>query len=93
MKKFRVKIRQTYYFLCFRYARIIMLISAHWRHFVLRVPFPYCFLWGRRESSEPIKCECGWAGMVKWLVHTYQDDGSGEEVEPVDECPRCGKYL
>jgi len=92
MKKLRIRIRRTYYFLCYQYARIMMLISAHWRCFVLRIPFPYCFLWGRRESPEPIKCECGWAGMTRWLVHTYEGDGHGE-VDPVDECPRCGGYL
>lgn len=47
--------------------------------------------YGRRTSLEPYCCErCLWSGPVRWLVHSYQDDGSGEDVEPVDECPRCG---
>ncbi len=53
----------------------------------------FCFMWGRHESPEPIKCECGWAGPVRWLNHAYGNDGSGEDVEPVDECPRCGEEL
>ena len=68
------------------------------------VPFAYAWIetffakqffrypvWGRRESPEPVRCEmCGWAGMRRWAIHGYQDDGSGQDVEPVDECPRCG---
>lgn len=50
----------------------------------------WAFMWGRRESPEPIICRCGWAGMRRWAVHSYTDDGSAEDVEPTDECPRCG---
>jgi hypothetical protein len=71
-----------------------------WYH----VPFAYAWVWtffaskltkypvwGRRESPEAIRCEmCGWAGMRRWAIHGYQDDGSGQDVEPADECPRCG---
>lgn len=47
-------------------------------------------MWGRRESPEAIRCEeCGWGGPLRWAVHTYQGDGCGD-VEPVDECPKCG---
>ncbi len=46
---------------------------------------------GRHIDWAPARCsECGWAGPTRWLVHDYQDDGSGEDVEPVDRCPRCG---
>lgn len=49
---------------------------------------------GRHVDSNPVICErCLWAGMVRWTYHTYQDDGTGEDVEPVDECPRCGKEI
>lgn len=67
-----------------------------WRFlfWIKSVRFPFFWhSWGRHESPEPIKCECGWAGPVRWLVHTYGDDGSGEEVELVDECPRCGSEI
>jgi len=46
---------------------------------------------GRREDTTPVVCErCGWKGTVKDSVHTYHDDGTGEDVEPTDECPNCG---
>lgn len=46
---------------------------------------------GRQDSPMPFMCpRCLWAGPVRWMVHTYCDDGSGEDVEPIDECPRCG---
>ncbi len=45
----------------------------------------------RQECEVIYKCAtCGWTGMLKDAVHTYHDDGSGEDVEPVDECPSCG---
>lgn len=47
---------------------------------------------GRREDTDPVYCpRCLWAGPTRWLVHTYTggwDEDS--DVEPVDECPRCG---
>jgi hypothetical protein len=46
---------------------------------------------GRHVDWTPAEClECGWRGPVRWLRHDYQDDGTGEDVEPVDECPKCG---
>lgn len=46
---------------------------------------------GRHVDPDPIWCRrCLWAGPRRWAFHTYQDDGSGEDVEPVDLCPRCG---
>ena len=96
MKKLRAKIRQAYYLLCYQYAHLYTHLSMNWRKYVKRIPFPYCYLWGRHDSPEPIRCkECGWGGMVRWLIHTYEwygDDENGD-VEPVDECPRCGGYL
>ena len=45
---------------------------------------------GRHTDIEPYCCErCLWSGPYRWLVHAYCDDGMGD-VEPVDECPRCG---
>jgi hypothetical protein len=46
---------------------------------------------GRHVDWTPAEClACGWRGSVRWLWHGYQDDGTGEDVEPVDECPKCG---
>lgn len=79
-------------------------LARVWYH----VPFAYASIWtlfaylfrresgwwGRRESPEPTRCEmCGWAGMRRWTIHGYQDDGSGQDVEPADECPRCGDEI
>lgn len=48
---------------------------------------------GRHVDSDPVICErCLWAGMVRWTYHTYYSCADGE-VEPVDECPRCGKEI
>jgi len=45
----------------------------------------------RHHCRLVIKCEdCGWQGETREAVHTYHDDGTGEDVEPVDECPVCG---
>lgn len=47
------------------------------------------FLWDRHESPEAMRCrECGWAGPLRWTVHTYQAAG-WDDVEPVDLCPSC----
>lgn len=51
----------------------------------------WAFMWGRHDDPTPVWCaRCGWAGPRRWLVHDYQSDGSGMDVEPVDECPKCG---
>lgn len=100
MKKIKVRIRQAYYFLCYQYAHIITHLWGNWRLYTLKglhnnygYTKTLCFLWGRRESPEPIRCkDCGWAGMVRWLVHTYEYDGF-DDVEPVDYCPRCKGYI
>jgi hypothetical protein len=92
---------QLYYFLRYQYAWLITSLLGNWRwitFFCYGVKTPkrrnICFMWGRHNSPEPIRCDrCGWAGMVRWLIHTYQDDGTGEDVEPVDECPKCGEFL
>lgn len=47
-------------------------------------------LGGRRYDWWPVRChECGLVMRTKDAYHGYQDDGMGD-VEPVDECPRCG---
>ena len=108
MKKLRARVRQGYYFFCYQYAHLITFLWGNWRWIGGPIFHPivysnctkdeknlrkkFCFMWGRRESPEPIKCECGWAGMIKWLIHTYEGNGHGE-VDPVDECPRCREYL
>jgi hypothetical protein len=46
---------------------------------------------GRHDDLTPVWCPlCLWAGPRRRLVHAYRDDGTGMDVEPVDECPRCG---
>ena len=49
-------------------------------------------MWGRHKSPEPIRCDCGWAGSRRNLIHGYQEyeleDGIYDN-EPVDSCPRC----
>jgi len=49
------------------------------------------FSWGRRDSPKAVWCPCGWVGPLRWMIHTYGPDGCGD-VEPVDECPRCGGW-
>jgi len=45
---------------------------------------------GRWDDWDPVWCpRCFWAGPARWLCHTYAQCGD-EDVEPVDECPRCG---
>jgi len=56
----------------------------------IRAHMRWAWMWGRHDSPEPVECfECGWAGPRRWAVHTYYPDG-WDDVEPVDECPRCG---
>lgn len=45
---------------------------------------------GRHDSLRIVRCgACDHRCLEKDCAHTYQDDGDGD-VEPVDECPRCG---
>lgn len=64
-------------------------VSRYWR--------AYVFGWGRHDSPEPVMCpRCLWAGPVRWLAHGYSGVSVGEDdydVEPTDECPRCGGEL
>jgi hypothetical protein len=46
---------------------------------------------GRHSDMDPDVCpDCGRVWRVRDLVHTYADDGTGEDVVGVDECPDCG---
>lgn len=57
-----------------------------------RYAVAWAFAWGRRECPEPVVCSrCGWAGPRRWAIHAYRDDGTGEDVDPVDQCPRCAE--
>ena len=48
---------------------------------------------GRHTDPHPVMCPiCLWAGPVRWLKHGYAACGE-DDVEPVDECPRCGYEL
>ena len=44
---------------------------------------------GRHTDLDPLACTCGWVGSIKSLCHGYEDDGTGEDVTPVDNCPQC----
>jgi len=72
--------------------------TLRWLAFESRLPGNYrpwnCrlagFSWGRHDSPKAVRCpECGWTGPLRWTIHTYADDHMGD-VEPVDECPKCG---
>jgi hypothetical protein len=48
---------------------------------------------GRHSDPDPVMCpRCLWAGPARWLVHGYASYGY-EDVEPQDECPRCGYWM
>jgi len=49
-------------------------------------------IFSRYDDTTPVYCEdCGWKGQVRDCVHTYRGiPGTGGDVEPVDECPKCG---
>lgn len=47
--------------------------------------------WGGDVDPTPVICpRCLWAGPRRWMIHTYHACGD-DDVEPVDECPRCGQ--
>ncbi|MCL5999216.1 MAG: hypothetical protein M1546_24600 [Chloroflexi bacterium] len=53
-------------------------------------PRAWAWMWGRHDDPEPVLCErCLWAGPRAWTIHAYHACGD-DDVEPVDECPRCG---
>lgn len=57
---------------------------------------PFWWCGGRHTDGDPTVCqneECRWVGRVRDCVHGYQDDGSGEDVEGVDSCPKCGEEI
>lgn len=73
----------------FLLAAVWMFLWGTWRWLYMR-PRYIAFLWGRHESPEAVLCEsCGWAGPLRWAVHTYRAAGD-DDVEGIDECPRCG---
>ncbi len=77
-----------------RYILALLAVYAEggWRRLTKHVPLWWG--WGRHDDPTPIRCHvCGWAGMTRWLYHGYADDGSGEDVEPQDYCPRCGSEV
>jgi len=55
-------------------------------------------IYSRYDDPTPVRCSrCGWEGLVSECVHTYRgysvrlsDETQDADVEPVDECPRCG---
>ena len=113
MRKLRAELIQIYYSMQFLKAIIFTFLWGNWRwitpilknlrtHLNLtkqerQLRKKFCFMWGRYESPEPIRCsECGWAGSIRNLIHTYEGyqlDGDEPDVDPVDKCPRCGVTL
>lgn len=50
----------------------------------------WSFMFGRHDDPSPVICSrCLWAGPRRWTIHTYHSCGI-DDVEPTDECPRCG---
>jgi len=74
---------------CFLFAHLAWRFQCAWRRQCRRLRIQT--VGGRHVDWQPAICpRCLWAGPTCWSVHTYGDDGSGEDVVPVDECPRCG---
>jgi len=50
--------------------------------------------YGRHNDPTMVECEdCGWKGQVKDCIHTYQGfqvSPVDSDIEPTDECPKCG---
>ena len=52
--------------------------TARWLRYMRTLPgWPsrcrrqWAFMWGRRESPKAVRCgECGWAGPLRWAIHT-----------------------
>lgn len=86
-----------YYLLRWLFAYVCTILWGYWR-IVRRRPkdgldLAFCMMWGRHDSPEPTICpRCLWAGMRRWCWHGYESDGVGD-VEPVDDCPRCGNSI
>ena len=52
------------------------------------------FPWNRRQSPVAMICACGWAGPLRWAIHTYARGGGyafDDTGEAVDVCARCGQ--
>jgi hypothetical protein len=85
-----------WYLLRWMFALIWTVIWGNWRAIRNRGEdfYPaWAFAWGRHDSPEPVVCpRCLWAGPRRWLYHGYGSCGD-DDVEPVDECPKCGAEL
>lgn len=67
---------------------LVQLVRGRWR-----TKSAMSYSYGRHDDPTPVMCpRCLWAGPRRWLVHTYTAVGM-DDVEPVDECPRCGQEL
>jgi hypothetical protein len=81
---------------CLRYVLACLMWSwqcSPARRLLIRLLFWPCgvVIGGRHVDWMPMRCEeCGWRGPLRWTFHTYEDDGSGEDVTALDECPKCG---
>ena len=46
---------------------------------------------GRSNDHTPVRWhDCKWEGLVMECIHTYKGVPMSTDVEPVDQCPRCG---
>lgn len=77
-------------FIRYWFARFMWRLQCRKLHLCRKLGINLGYCGGRRVDWIPMICEeCGWRGPLRWCYHTYGDDGSGEDVEPVDECPHC----
>ncbi len=69
-----------------------MIVSSEAQEFIRRFcpEHKYCKPCSRWDCLATFKClDCGWEGLGKDCNHDYQDDGTGEDVEPVELCLAC----
>lgn len=50
-------------------------------------------VYSRHTMPEPARCgACGAVFRQRDAIHTYKSCG-GDDVEPIEECPKCGEEL
>lgn len=82
----------VYYPLC----KLQWWIRANMPRLFLLTRYILPFGGGRWEDVTPVHCpHCLWCGPTRWLVHTYGGyaDEFEDNIEGVEECPRCGSEV
>lgn len=69
-------------------------LSLRWAKFWKDESLYFDIAWaGRHDDPTPVWCErCLWSGRQRDCSHGYGSDGCGD-VEPSEECPRCGNEI